>query len=130
MIGRCEKVSNPRRVDWGGRGIKVDDVWRHDFQAFYDHVSSLEHFGEEGYSLDRINNDGNYEPGNIKWSTATEQARNTRHNKVIAHNGVSKCVTAWAEETGVSAKTLNTRLRAGWSVERALTTPIGKKGKE
>lgn len=81
MIGRCEKVNSPRYKDWGGRGIKVCDEWRHNFETFRDFVRRLPHCEEKGYSLDRIDNDKDYEPSNIKWSTAKEQNRNKRHTR-------------------------------------------------
>ena len=79
MKYRCFNNNSPQFKDWGGRGITVCEEWKDDFQTFYDYVSQLPHFREEGYSLDRINNDGNYEPGNVKWSTRTEQNRNRRN---------------------------------------------------
>lgn len=75
---RCMNKNAERFKDYGGRGITVCDEWKNDFQAFYDYVSKLPHFGEAGYSLDRINNDGNYEPNNVRWATRIEQANNTR----------------------------------------------------
>lgn len=78
MKYRCFNKNASNFKDYGGRGITVCDEWIHDFQAFYDYVSQLPNFGEVGYSLDRINNDGNYEPGNVKWSTRTEQNNNKR----------------------------------------------------
>ena len=78
MIQRCTNPNQIRFKDYGGRGIKVCDEWLNSFEAFYDHVSQLPHFGEEGYSLDRINNNGNYEPGNVRWATAAEQVKNRR----------------------------------------------------
>lgn len=78
MNQRCR---NPNRLEfknYGGRGITVCEEWKNDFQAFYDYVSQLPHYGEEGYSLDRINNDGNYEPNNVRWATKKEQANNRR----------------------------------------------------
>ena len=81
MRKRCFSHYHKNFKDYGGRGIKVCDEWQHDFQSFYDHVSKLPHFGEKGYSLDRINNDGNYEPGNVRWATAKEQANNRRKRK-------------------------------------------------
>lgn len=81
MKYRCFNNNSPQFKDWGGRGITVCDEWKDDFQAFYDYVSQLPHFGEKGYSLDRINNDGNYEPGNVRWATRTEQSNNRRNVK-------------------------------------------------
>lgn len=78
MKQRCFNSKNKAYKNYGGRGITVCDEWKNDFQTFYDYVSQLPHFGEEGYSLDRINNDGNYEPGNVKWSTKKEQNNNRR----------------------------------------------------
>ena len=78
MRNRCFKAYHKNFKDYGGRGITVCDEWNNDFQIFFDYVSQLPHFGEEGYSLDRINNDGNYEPNNVKWSTQKEQANNRR----------------------------------------------------
>ena len=78
MRERC--VSSAPRYEkyYGARGISVCDEWMESFDAFYEYVSALPHFGENGRSLDRINNDGNYEPGNVRWATASEQMRNRR----------------------------------------------------
>lgn len=81
MKQRCFNPNNKGFCNYGGRGITVCEEWKNDFQAFYDYVSQLPHFGEEGYSLDRINNDGNYEPNNVKWSTKTEQNVNRRKKR-------------------------------------------------
>ena len=81
MKQRCFYQNNKAFKYYGGRGITVCDEWKDNFQAFYDYVSKLPHYGEKGYSLDRINNDGNYEPGNVKWSTQTEQLMNRRNSK-------------------------------------------------
>jgi hypothetical protein len=77
---RCLNPKDKEYHRYGGRGIKICDEWEHDFSAFYAFISKLPHFGEEGYSIDRINNDGNYEPCNVKMSTWKEQAQN-RSNK-------------------------------------------------
>lgn len=81
MRKRCFSRYHKNYKDYGGRGIVVCDEWNESFQAFYDYVSQLPHFGEKGYSLDRINNDGNYEPGNVQWATQKEQMNNTRKTK-------------------------------------------------
>lgn len=78
MIARCTNPNVTNYQYWGGRGITVCDEWRKSFDAFYEYVSKLPHFGEEGRSLDRINNDGNYEPGNVRWATRYEQTHNRR----------------------------------------------------
>ena len=78
MKQRCFNPNISSFKDYGGRGISVCNEWRNSFQAFFDYVSKLPHFDEPGYSLDRINNDGNYEPGNVRWATRTEQNNNRR----------------------------------------------------
>lgn len=75
---RCFNKNHFSYKNYGGRGITICEEWCNDIQSFFDYVSKLEHFGEDGYSLDRINNDGNYEPGNVRWATAKEQAINRR----------------------------------------------------
>ena len=87
MKDRCTNPNNPAYKHYGGRGISVCNEWKENFKAFYDFVSNLEHFSESGRSLDRIDNNGNYCPGNVRWATAKEQANNKRRNKQGAHNG-------------------------------------------
>lgn len=81
MRSRCLNPNATGYKNWGGRGIKIHEPWIHSFDLFYQYVSKLEHFGEKGYSLDRINNDGNYEPGNLRWATRSEQSRNQRRHQ-------------------------------------------------
>ena len=76
MKKRCTNPNDKYYHRYGGRGIKVCDEWLHDFEAFRTYIQRLPHYGEAGYSLDRINNSKNYEPGNVKWSTPKEQSRN------------------------------------------------------
>lgn len=78
---RCKNPNDKEYDIYGGRCITIFPEWEHDFQAFYDYVSSLQHFGEAGYTIDRINNDGNYEPDNIRFATLHEQAVNRRKRR-------------------------------------------------
>lgn len=123
---RCFKSAVKGYERYGGRGITLYEPWIDDFQAFYDYVSTLEHFGEDGYSLDRINNDGNYEPGNLRWATKSEQARNTRRNIIVEYKGVEMTLAEAAELSGISYGTLQSRYRAGDRGAR-LFRPVRKK---
>lgn len=86
MKRRCFSINSKAYKNYGGRGITVCEEWKNNFQSFYDYVSKLPHYGEKGYSLDRINNDGNYEPGNVRWATRSEQNLNRRKR---INNGVT-----------------------------------------
>ncbi len=121
LRSRCEYKRHPQYHNYGARGIRVCDRWRQ-FENF------LADMGEppEGMSIDRINNDGDYSPDNCRWATIVEQRRNTRINVLLTFRGKEQCVAAWAEEVGLSRKTLQTRLRRGWPVERALFKVVRK----
>lgn len=123
MISRCHKKSDGSYHNYGGRGIRVCTEWRQSFEAF------LRDMGAKpgpGYSIDREDTDGNYEPGNCRWATAKEQGRNKRNNVRLTLNGVTRCLTEWAEIIGVHHATIQYRLRRGLTVEQALTTPSRK----
>lgn len=84
---RCTNKNNKNFKNYGGRGIGLFKEWQDNFQTFFAYVSKLEHFGEQGRTLDRINNDEGYEPGNVRWATAKEQCNNRRpRKKVLATN--------------------------------------------
>ncbi len=118
MLIRCsEKSKGKTRKNYFLRGIKVCDKWKN-FESFY------EDMGEPSlnYSIERINNNGNYEPGNCKWATSKEQGNNTSANKKIEFNGQIKNISQWAELLNIKPNTLTYRLKRGWSIERALST--------
>jgi hypothetical protein len=122
MRGRCHRPTEQSYKDYGGRGISVCDEWRNDFQAFAAYVGVKP---SQLHSLDRIDNNGNYEPGNVKWSTRVEQATNRRSSTAVEFNGQVKTLTEWSELTGINRYTISERIRSmGWSTEKALTTPV------
>lgn len=130
MNQRCSNPADSGYYNYGARGIGVCAEWKNSFATFYDHVKNLPHYGEEGYSLDRIDNEDDYKPGNVRWATRTEQNRNSRHAKSITFQGRTQCLEAWGKELGIKPATLQARLFSyGWSVERALTTPAQKWGR-
>lgn len=124
MVRRCYDPKTTQFPNYGGRGIRVCDEWRHDFSAFLAYLGPRP---SPRHSLDRINNDGYYEPGNVRWATLKEQGNNTRRNRLVAFQGREQSVTQWAEEYGRSPQLVFNRLALGWSIERALTTPARAK---
>jgi hypothetical protein len=121
MLRRCDTPSMSGYENYGGRGIRVCDSWRLSFMAFLNDMGEPP-TGE--HSIERIDNDGNYEPGNCRWATKKEQCANRRSSVVLTHNGVSDTLTNWANRTGMNPMTLWNRIRLGWSPEMALETPI------
>jgi hypothetical protein len=120
MIDRCETESNPAYHRYGGRGIRVAPEWRHDFGAFIAHIGKRP---TPQHQLDRINNDGNYEPGNVRWATRIQNANNKSNNIHLTWDGRTQTLPDWAREMGLNVATLDNRYRAGWPIERMLTTP-------
>lgn len=128
MKARCYTKSSSRFNRYGARGIIVCDRWRNSFEAFYADVSILPNFGKEGYSLNRIDNDGNYEPNNVEWADKITQANNTSTNHYLTYSGKTQTIAQWAREYNIGSATLLYRVNAGWNIERALTEPaiLGK----
>lgn len=116
MIQRCHTPTNSSFDRYGGRGIKVCDRWRYSFAAF------LEDMGQpaEGTSLDRVDNDGDYEPGNCRWATIAEQSSNRRDTRKIGYNGESLTLSEWSRRLGLHHMTISDRLKRGWPLDRAL----------
>lgn len=122
MRSRCQRESHPFFKDYGGRGIKVCDRWQ-DFAAFYADVGPRP---GRGYSLDRIENDKGYEPGNVRWATPTTQGQNTRRNHLVEVGGEMVCLAEACRRIGIKRATVSQRLFKGWPIERALHEPVGK----
>lgn len=121
IIDRCENQSNKDFRWYGARGISVSPKWRHDFSAF---LADAGRRPSPLHSIDRIESNKNYEPGNVRWSTATEQARNTSRNAILEIDGVRKCISAWASDYGIGESCIRLRLKRGWSAKRAVSVPV------
>lgn len=118
---RCNEPDYPQYPDYGGRGITVCDRWQNDLALFLKDMGTRP---SPQHSIDRIDNDGDYSPENCRWATPTEQARNTRANRLLTYQGETLCLSAWAERTGLGCSTIRERLCRGWSTVRTLTQPV------
>ena len=114
MRQRCMNPKSTHYKNYGGRGIRVCDEWLTLFEPFYEWAMS--HGYHEGLTIDRIDNDGNYEPCNCRWVTNKVQSNNRRNNHVIE----KKTVTQWAESNNMNPKLVGQRLRHGCSLKQAL----------
>jgi hypothetical protein len=126
MKHRCYNPNDPFYKDYGDRGITVCDQWRNSFETF------LKDMGDRpiGKTLDRIDNNGNYCPENCKWSTQREQGRNTRVNRLFEYNGKMITLAELSEICGKNSGTLHQIIvKAKWTVEEAVETPIGQRRK-
>lgn len=121
MKGRCLNPKSPGYPGYGGRGITMCARWQGSYETF---LADMGRRPSPKHSLDRIDNDKGYEPGNCRWATQREQERNKRSNRRVTFRGKTQTVTEWAEETGINFHTIKGRLNRGWSPEKALTTPV------
>ncbi|MEV5950427.1 hypothetical protein [Streptomyces sp. NPDC051993] len=117
MISRTTNPNNHAYHRYGGRGIRVCDRWL----AFPNFYADMSPTYQEDLSIDRIDNNGDYEPSNCRWATPKEQQRNKSSNRFIEWRGESRVLADWVDRTGISESTIRRRLERGWSVERALT---------
>lgn len=116
MLARCTRPTHTAWHNYGGRGISVCERWR-----VYENFVADMGLRPEGRTLDRIDNDGNYEPGNCRWATQDEQNSNTRVSRRVTAFGRTLTVAQWSRETGIIQVTLLKRLDRGWPPEKALS---------
>lgn len=127
MLARCNNPKSESFKNYGGRGIKVCDRWTASFEAFLADVGKP----GPGLSLDRIDNERGYEPGNVRWATMSQQLRNTRRNRIVTAFGESHCVAKWVEmRPFLTQNAVISRLNHGWAAERALSTPVAPRRKQ
>lgn len=123
MLNRCNNPNDYHYKWYGGRGISVCPEWMQSFESFYEW--SITNGYSEGMSIDRIDNNGNYEPSNCRWITHHEQMYNTRRNVMLTHEGKTMCAKEWSKITGIKDGTICYRKKKlGWSDEKTLTTPV------
>ena len=118
---RCYNPNNSCYHNYGGRGIFVCDRWRHSFEAFYADMGPRP---SPHHTIERIDNGGPYSPENCCWATRKIQCRNTRRNHLITFAGETLPLAEWAERAGIGSDTILYRLKAGWSLDRALTASL------
>ena len=126
MHERCELPSHKYYDNYGGRGIEVCEEWS-------DYVPFARWAMKNGYyhalTIDRINNDGDYEPANCRWASFKEQQNNKRNNHIVEYKGEKFTLTQLAEKVGIGKTTLRERLKSGMSVEDAVETPVRPRAK-
>jgi hypothetical protein len=124
MKQRCNHPLNESYKNYGGRGIKVCDRWNESFTNF---ITDMGIRPSKSHSLDRIDNNGSYEPGNCRWATRDIQNNNTRFNRHITYKGETKNITQWALELGIRPVLISQRLSRGWGEEKSLMKELKKK---
>jgi len=131
MRSRCKNPKNNRYSTYGARGISVCPQWDKDFVNF---LQDMGRRPSPDHTIERIDNDGNYEPSNCRWATRQEQARNRTTSRFIQLEGETKTLAEWCEIRGLPMKSVHARLKMGWDAERALSQPlrgaVSKTGKE
>ncbi len=123
ILQRCHNPKSKRYAEWGGRGIKVCERWRHSFENF---LADMGLKPTKRHTIDRHpDNDGDYCPENCRWATNKEQCNNKRNNHLITFRGKTQTLMQWSEELGINYGTLADRLKYnGWDLERAMTEQV------
>jgi len=111
--------------DYGGRGIGICEEWRENFESF--EKWALQNGYRKGLEIDRIDNEKGYYPQNCRWTIKKVQANNRRSNRIIEYQGKKRTMKEWAEITRINYATLKYRLSKGWSIEKALETPVKRR---
>lgn len=119
LRSRCNNVSDAAYKNYGGRGIKVCDRWQGD-NGFVYFLADMGKKPSPKHSIDRVNNGGNYEPGNCRWATMKEQQNNRTNNRIIEYNGFKGTVSQAADNFNIKYNILRLRIGRGWEIERAI----------
>jgi hypothetical protein len=120
MHRRCYNKKYSKYIDYGGRGISVCDRWF----SFENFIHDIGKRPSAKHSLDRIDNNGNYEANNCRWATGSEQNSNRRSSNIITHCGETLSICQWEKKLGFKKSTISARFKLNWSIEKALTTKV------
>lgn len=120
MHRRCRNKNDSSYKHYGGRGISVCERWS-DFRNFISDMGPR----PDSHQIDREDNNGNYEPGNCRWTTCLTNQRNRSNNHRITANGQTKCVSECASEVGICGQAIRDRISRGWPDDKAATLPKG-----
>jgi len=118
---RCINPKSTHYHDYGGRGIKMCDSWLHSFDNF---IKDMGPRPSNKHTIERIENDGDYELGNCKWATRKQQANNRRSNRLFEYNGISQTMQEIIDQTGIKKSTFKSRVYMGWTLDKIINTPI------
>lgn len=120
MVARCTMVNAKNYRYYGGRGIRFCERWK----QFENFLADMSECPGPKFTLDRKNNDGNYEPSNCRWATELQQRRNRSTNRLMTYQGETLCASEWADLLGLNLRTIYTRMNKGWLDVQVLGTPV------
>ena len=129
MKQRCENPKSKSYKNYGGRGIRVCNEWKNNFQSFYDWAINNgynENLNGNDCTIDRISVNGNYEPTNCRWVNKKFQANNKRNNHFISYRGETHTIAQWEEKLGINNRVFYQRLKLGWGIDETIETPVRK----
>lgn len=121
MKRRCYNKNRKAYKNYGGRGIIICDEWKNNFMSFYNWA--IENGYDDKLTIDRIDNNGNYEPNNCRWATLKQQANNTSHNHVVEYKGKKYTLSELAKEYDLNYVLVKSRIRNNWDIEKIIKTP-------
>lgn len=121
IIQRCTNPNSQDFKDYGGRGITICGEWRNSFMTFFNHIGKKP---SPKHSVDRIDNNCGYRPGNVRWATQQEQNNNCSRNRCITIKNHTMTMTQWATFVGIDKGTLWNRLKKNWPIEKAIFKPV------
>lgn len=122
MMRRCYEPNNHKYNNYGARGITVCEDWRNNKESFFKWAEESGY--QETLTLDRINVNNGYSPENCRWANPKQQANNKTNNTLLTDKGETHTLSEWSVITGIDRSTISARIKYGWDIHKALTTPV------